>query len=159
MGRRRAPAWNIEFVINNAGVPEGGSVVEIPTLNIRREFEVNVTRPLLLTQGIAKQMVKRGRGTDRVDLFANRSESRPFTGLLAPSKHAVKAIAEAMGQALHPFGIGVATVNPEPFLTGFTDCGPAPDFVRSARPQNSHEPGAGVPVVRHFETAHNLFAY
>ncbi len=79
--------------------------------------------------------------------------------LCCASKHAVKATAEAVGLELHPFGNEVATVNPEPFLTGFTDCGQAPDFVRSARPQNSHEPGAGVPVVRHFETAHNLFAY
>lgn len=58
--RRKALAWNVEILVNNAGVGEGGSTVEIPAVNIRNEFEVNVVGPLLLTQGIAKQMVKRG---------------------------------------------------------------------------------------------------
>src|SRR5215471_18025531 len=60
--RRKALAWNVEILVNNAGVLEGGSVVDIPAVNVRREFEVNVVGPLLLTQGIAKQMVKRGKG-------------------------------------------------------------------------------------------------
>ena len=45
--------------MNNAGVGEGGSTLDIPAGNIRRQFEVNVIGPLLLTQGIAKQMVER----------------------------------------------------------------------------------------------------
>jgi len=60
--RRKALAWNIEILVNNAGVLEGGSVLDIPGSNMRHEFEVNVIGPLLLTQGIAKQMVKRGKG-------------------------------------------------------------------------------------------------
>src|SRR6516162_4866439 len=58
--RRKALAWNIEILVNNAGVLEGGSVLDVPGSHIRHEFEVNVIGPLLLTQGIAKQMVKRG---------------------------------------------------------------------------------------------------
>ena len=57
--RKKALAWNIEILVNNAGVLEGGSVLDIPGSNMRHEFEVNVIGPLLLTQGIAKQMVKR----------------------------------------------------------------------------------------------------
>jgi len=60
--RKKALAWNIEILVNNAGVLEGGSVLDIPGSNMRHEFEVNVIGPLLLTQGIAKQMVKRGKG-------------------------------------------------------------------------------------------------
>ena len=60
--RKKALAWGVEILVNNAGVLEGGSVVDIPAANMRREFEVNVIGPLLLTQGIAKQMVKRGGG-------------------------------------------------------------------------------------------------
>src|ERR1700761_8976905 len=57
--RKKALGWNVEILVNNAGVLEGGSVVDIPAVNMRRELEVNVIGPLLLTQGIAKQMVKR----------------------------------------------------------------------------------------------------
>jgi len=121
--RRKALAWNVEILVNNAGVLEGGSVVDIPALNMRRQYEVNVVGPLLLTQGIAKQMVKRGQG--RIVWVSSREglNVNPFTGIYAASKHAVEAIAETMSLELQEFGIEVATVNPGPFLTGFNDRG------------------------------------
>src|SRR4051812_24428799 len=60
--RKKALALNVEILVNNAGLLEGGSVMDIPGLNMRNQFEVNVFGPLLLTQGIAKQMAKRGEG-------------------------------------------------------------------------------------------------
>jgi NAD(P)-dependent dehydrogenase (short-subunit alcohol dehydrogenase family) len=121
--RRKALAWNVEILVNNAGVLEGGSVVDIPAPNMRNEFEVNVVGPLLLTQGIAKQMVKRGRG--RIVWVSSREglNVNPFTGIYSASKHAVEAIAETMSLELQEFGIEVATINPGPFLTGFNDRG------------------------------------
>jgi NAD(P)-dependent dehydrogenase (short-subunit alcohol dehydrogenase family) len=121
--RRKALAWNVEIMVNNAGVLEGGSVVDIPALNMRREFEVNVIGPLLLTQGIAKQMVKRGEG--RIVWVSSREglNVNPFTGIYSASKHAIEAIAETMSLELQEFGIEVATINPGPFLTGFNDRG------------------------------------
>jgi hypothetical protein len=90
---------------------------------MRNEFEVNVIGPLLLTQGIAKQMVKRGRG--RIVWVSSREgiNVNPFTGIYSASKHAVEAIAETMSLELQEFGIQVATINPGPFLTGFNDRG------------------------------------
>jgi NAD(P)-dependent dehydrogenase (short-subunit alcohol dehydrogenase family) len=119
--RRKALTWNVEILVNNAGVGEGGSTVDIPAFNIRNEFEVNVIGPLLLTQGIAKQMVKRGAG--RIVWVSSREglNVNPFTGVYSASKHAVEAIAETMAYELQEFGIEVATINPGPFLTGFND--------------------------------------
>jgi NAD(P)-dependent dehydrogenase (short-subunit alcohol dehydrogenase family) len=119
--RRKALAWNVEILVNNAGEGEGGSTVDIPAFNIRNEFEVNVIGPLLLTQGIAKQMVKRGAG--RIVWVSSREglNINPFTGVYSASKHAVEAIAETMAYELQEFGIEVATINPGPFLTGFND--------------------------------------
>jgi NAD(P)-dependent dehydrogenase (short-subunit alcohol dehydrogenase family) len=121
--RRKALEWNVEILVNNAGLLEGGSVLDIPAVNMRREFEVNVIGPLLLTQGIAKQMVKRGEG--RIVWVSSREglNTNPFTGIYSASKHAVEAIAETMSLELQEFGIEVATVNPGPFLTGFNDRG------------------------------------
>ena len=121
--RRKALAWGVEILVNNAGVLEGGSVVDIPAANMRREFEVNVIGPLLLTQGVAKQMVKRGEG--RIVWVSSREgiNVNPFTGIYSASKHAIEAIAETMSAELQEFGIEVATVNPGPFLTGFNDRG------------------------------------
>jgi NAD(P)-dependent dehydrogenase (short-subunit alcohol dehydrogenase family) len=119
--RKKALGWGIEILVNNAGVGEGGSTVDIPAENIRRQFEVNVVGPLLLTQQIAKQMVKRGEG--RIVWVSSREglNVNPFTGIYAASKHAVEAIAETMANELQEFNIEVATVNPGPFLTGFND--------------------------------------
>ena len=121
--RRKALGWNVEILVNNAGVLEGGSVVDIPGSNMRHEFEVNVIGPLLLTQGIAKQMVKRGEG--RIVWVSSREglNVNPFTGIYSASKHAIEAVAETMSMELREFGIEVATINPGPFLTGFNDRG------------------------------------
>ena len=121
--RKKALAWNVEILVNNAGVLEGGSVIDIPGSNIRNEFEVNVIGPLLLTQGIARQMVKRGEG--RVVWVSSREglNVNPFTGIYSASKHAIEAIAQTMSLELQEFGVEVATINPGPFLTGFNDRG------------------------------------
>lgn len=119
--RRKALGWDVEILVNNAGVGEGGSTVDVPAENVRHQFEVNVVGPLALTQGIAKQMVKRGEG--RIVWVSSREglNVNPFTGVYSASKHAVEAIAESMADELQEFGIEVATVNPGPFLTGFND--------------------------------------
>lgn len=121
--RKKALAWNVEILVNNAGMLEGGSVIDIPGANIRHEFEVNVVGPLLLTQGIAKQMVKRGEG--RIVWVSSREglNVNPFTGIYSASKHAIEAVAQTMSLELQEFGVEVATVNPGPFLTGFNDRG------------------------------------
>jgi short-subunit dehydrogenase len=84
--RRKALAWNVEILVNNAGVLEGGAVVDVPAFNMRHEFEVNVFGPLLLTQGIAKQMVKRKKG--RIVWVSSREglNVNPFTGIYSASK-------------------------------------------------------------------------
>jgi short-subunit dehydrogenase len=119
--RRKALNWEIEILVNNAGVGEGGSTVDVPASNIRHQFEVNVMGPLLLTQGIAKQMARRRAG--RIVWVSSREglNVNPFTGIYSASKHAVEAIAESMKYELQEFGVEVATINPGPFLTGFND--------------------------------------
>src|ERR1700677_2164939 len=121
--RRKALGWNVEILVNNAGALEGGSVLDIPGANMRNEFKVNVIGPLLFTQGIAKQMVKRGQG--RIVWVSSREglNVNPFSGIYSASKHAVEAVAQTMALELQEFGIEVATVNPGPFLTGFNDRG------------------------------------
>ncbi|MBY8856787.1 SDR family oxidoreductase [Nocardia sp. CA2R105] len=119
--RSKALDWGVQILVNNAGIGEGGATVDIPAWNIRNQFEVNVFGPLLLTQGIAKQMI--GQGGGRIVWVSSREglNVNPFTGLYSASKHAIEAIAETMAYELQEYGIEVATVNPGPFLTGFND--------------------------------------
>lgn len=121
--RAKALGWDVEILVNNSGLLEGGAVVDIPGDNVRNSFEVNVVGPLLLTQGIAKQMA--GRREGRIVWVSSREglNVNPFTGLYSAAKHAIEAIAQTMSIELQEFGVEVATVNPGPFLTGFNDRG------------------------------------
>lgn len=119
--RERALDWDVEVLLNNAGVSEGGSTVDIPAERLRRQFEVNVIGPILLTQPLAKRMAARRSG--RIVFMSSVAGLTvdPFTGAYAASKHAVEAFADALDQELAEFGVTVATINPGPFLTGFND--------------------------------------
>ncbi|MDT0425511.1 MULTISPECIES: SDR family oxidoreductase [Streptomyces] len=119
--RENAWSWDVEVLLNNAGVSEGGATADIPEERLRRQFEVNVFGPVLLTQGIARRMAARRRG--RIVFMSSVAGLTvdPFTGAYAGSKHAVEAFADALDQELAEFGVTVATINPGPFLTGFND--------------------------------------
>ena len=119
--RRNAWSWDVDVLLNNAGVSEGGSTVDIPADHLRHQFEVNVFGPILLTQGFAKKMVTRESGKIVFMSSVAGLTTDPFTGAYSASKHAVEAFADALDQELAEFGITVATINPGPYLTGFND--------------------------------------
>lgn len=119
--REKAWKWDIDVLVNNAGVSEGGSLVDIPEMNIRNQYEVNVFGTLLLTQGFARQMIQKKRGrivfiTSISGLMANA-----FSGPYVSSKYALEGIASTLSQELMEHNVEVATVNHGPFLTGFND--------------------------------------
>jgi NAD(P)-dependent dehydrogenase (short-subunit alcohol dehydrogenase family) len=119
--RRRAMAWDVDVLVNGAGIIEGGAIVDIPGENMRRQFEVNVIGPVLLTQGVAKTMIKRRSGKIIFMSSVVGIVSGPFVGVYGASKHAIEAIAATMSMELQEFGVQVAVVNPGPYLTGFND--------------------------------------
>jgi len=121
--RRRAMSWDVDVLVNGAGIIEGGAIVDIPAENMRRQFEVNVIGPVLLTQGIAKKMIARRSG--RIVFFSSVVGilSGPFVGIYGAAKHALEGIAETMAMELQEFGVQIAVINPGPYLTGFNDAG------------------------------------
>jgi NAD(P)-dependent dehydrogenase (short-subunit alcohol dehydrogenase family) len=121
--RQRAASWDIDVLVNGAGIIEGGAIVDIPAENIRRQFEVNVFGPMQLTQSIARKMIARRRGKIIFMSSVVGILSGPFVGAYGASKHALEAIAETMAMELQEFGVEVATINPGPYLTGFNDAG------------------------------------
>lgn len=121
--RRRAMSWDVDVLVNGAGIIEGGAIVDIPVESIRRQFEVNVFGPVLLTQGIARKMIVRRSGKIIFMSSVVGILSGPFVGMYGASKHALEAIAETMAMELQEFGVEVAVINPGPYLTGFNDAG------------------------------------
>lgn len=121
--RRRAMSWDVDVLVNGAGIIEGGAIVDIPAENMRRQFEVNVFGPVLLTQGIARKMIARRSGRIIFMSSVVGILCGPFVGIYGASKHALEAIAETMAMELQEFGVEVAVINPGPYLTGFNDAG------------------------------------
>lgn len=119
--REKVPEWDVDILLNNAGISEGGSVLDIPASAIERQFQTNVVGPIALTQIAARRMIRRKSG--RIIFMSSVAGLTvdPFSGAYSASKHAVEAFAEALYKETRPFNIDVITINPGPFLTGFND--------------------------------------
>jgi NAD(P)-dependent dehydrogenase (short-subunit alcohol dehydrogenase family) len=118
----RVVGWELDVLVNNAGIGEGGPISEIPLDLVRRNFEINVFASLDLTQRTVKRWV-RSRTRGKIVFLSSilGVVSPPMVGAYSATKHAVQAIAEAMQDELRPFGIQVQTINPGQFLTGFNE--------------------------------------
>jgi NAD(P)-dependent dehydrogenase (short-subunit alcohol dehydrogenase family) len=113
---------DVDVLWNNAGLGESGPVSEIPVDLVRRNYEVNVFKPLELTQGFISKWVK---AKKKAKIVFTSSMGGLFTpagfGVYVSTKHALESVAEAMQQELAPHGIKVQTINPGAYLTGFNE--------------------------------------
>jgi short-subunit dehydrogenase len=121
--RKHAWDWDIDVLVNNAGICEAGPISEQPIELIRQNFETNVFCNLALTQGFVRKMVQKKSGKIVFMSSMGGLATVALGGAYCATKHALEAIAEAMKAELAPFGIKVATVNPGAFNTGFNDRG------------------------------------
>jgi len=120
---KQAQGWDIDILWNNAGMGEAGPVWEIPVDIVRKNYEVNVFLPLVLTQGVVQKWVREGKRGNKV-VFTS-SMGGLFTpanwGTYVSTKHALEAFAEAMQQELAPYGIKIQTINPGAYYTGYNE--------------------------------------
>ncbi|MCT4302804.1 short-chain dehydrogenase [Elizabethkingia anophelis] len=115
--------YDIDILISNAGIMEGGPIAEQPLELIRSMFEVNVFGALELAQGFIKKFVAKKSGKIVFTSSMGGLWTVPYVAAYCASKHALEAIAEGLKTELEPFGIKVATCNPGVFGTGFNDRG------------------------------------
>lgn len=111
-----------DILWNNAGYGESGPVSEIPLDLVRKNYEINVFKPLELTQGFIAKWVKEGK---KAKIVFTSSMGGLFTpagwGTYVSTKHALESVAEAIAQEVAPFGIKVQTINPGAYLTGYNE--------------------------------------
>lgn len=121
LDRKRAWLWDIDVLVNNASVKEGGSLVDIPEENLRKQYEINVFGTILFTQGFARQMIAKNRGKIIFVSSISGLMVNAFSGPYSSSKFAIESVADTLRQELQEFNVEVATINPGPYLTGFND--------------------------------------
>ncbi|MEA1231173.1 SDR family oxidoreductase [Acinetobacter sp. IRS14] len=120
--RERAATWNVDVLINNAGIAETGPLAEIPMEHFKRNFDVNVFSALALTQSIIQNMVKSNIAGQIIFISSVAGLiTKALTGPYCATKHAIEAMAEVLSEELKDYNIKVTVVNPGPYDTGFND--------------------------------------
>lgn len=121
--RQAAFDYEIDVLVNNAGIMETGPVAEIPMSHVRRNYETNVFGTLAMIQGFAPQMVKRGNGKIVTVTSMGGLITVPFVAIYTSTKHALEGLIEGLKDELAGTGVEICTVNPGSYATGFNDRG------------------------------------
>ncbi|HKX85406.1 MAG TPA: SDR family oxidoreductase [Flavobacterium sp.] len=107
----------IDVVINNAGVGITGPIEEIPTEEIKNNFETNLFGPIEVMKAVLPQMRSQKSG-----LIINITSiagymGLPYRGIYSASKGALELITEALRMETKQFGIQITNVAPGDFAT------------------------------------------
>lgn len=120
-------------LVNNAGIAVAGPLLHLPLDEFRKQMEVNVTGPFLVTKAFAPLL-----GTDRslagkpgrvvqISSVAGK-RALPFMGAYAASKHAIEGMSASLRRELMPYGIDVLVIGPGAVKTPIWDKGGLADI-------------------------------
>lgn len=119
--RAKIEKYDLDVLINNAGIGESGSLAEIPSEKIRDNFEVNVFCAIELTQLALKKMLQNNKGTVLFISSLGGRITMPFLGAYSMTKFALSSGAEAMRKEIHLVrkNVHVSLIEPGAYHTGF----------------------------------------
>jgi NAD(P)-dependent dehydrogenase (short-subunit alcohol dehydrogenase family) len=107
----------LQAVINNAGIIVQGPLELVPLDELRRQFEVNVYGPALVTRAFLPLLRTGGGRLISVSAPTGRV-AMPYLGVLSASKAALESLSDAARVELAPWGIPVSIVQPGAMATG-----------------------------------------
>lgn len=112
---------NIDILVNNAAIGEGGSMAEIPMNLVRSNFEVNVFSYFEVIQVVLKQMIQRKKG--KIINMASLAGliPIPYLGSYCATKASIIKMTETLKMELKDIdaNIQVCLVEPGLYHTGF----------------------------------------
>jgi short-subunit dehydrogenase len=110
-----------EVLVNNAGYAIRGAIEDVPLLDTRRLFEVNVFSVLRITQACLARMRSVGKGLIvNISSVAGKA-SFPCNSNYSATKHAIEAFTESLRLEVAHLGIRVVLVRPGPIATEFNE--------------------------------------
>lgn len=107
----------IDILINNAGVGITGPLEEIPTEEIKNNFETNLFGPIEVMKAVLPQMRSQKSGLILNITSIAGYMGLPFRGVYSASKGALELVTEAMNMEVKSFGIKIVNVAPGDFAT------------------------------------------
>lgn len=112
---------SLDILVNNAGSGLYAPIATGSIENMRRLFEVNFWGAIQCIQAAVPYMQSQRRGhIVNVSSIAGRF-SPPYMGAYAATKHALRAVSDALRNELAAAGIGVSTIYPGLTQTSFTE--------------------------------------
>ncbi|MFA9426430.1 SDR family oxidoreductase [Natronorubrum sp. A-ect3] len=112
---------SIDCLVNNAGYAQMGPMEDVSTVDLHRQFDVNVYGPHRLVRAALPHMRAQGKGRIiNVSSVIGRI-SIPGSGAYAGSKHALEAMSDSLRAEVEEFGIDVTIIEPGPVETNFTE--------------------------------------
>jgi NAD(P)-dependent dehydrogenase (short-subunit alcohol dehydrogenase family) len=120
-------------LVNNAGVVVSGPLLYMRPSEFRRQLEVNMVGPLMVTQAFAPLLGTDDRKTGPVGRIVNISSTvakvvPPFLGAYAASKWGLEGMSEALRRELMLFGIDLVIIEPGTVNTALYDKGETEDL-------------------------------
>ena len=121
--RKKALDLDLDCIICNAAVAQGGSFLEIDMEKVRENFEVNVFSNFQLVKNILKQMISKDKG--RIVIISSLAANVPilFASSYSASKASVSSITKALKKevSLINKNVKIALVEPGLYHTGFNN--------------------------------------
>lgn len=111
----------VDTLVNNAGYGAMGPLLDVPSSEWQRQFEVNVFAPMALARAVMPGMIARRRGRIVNISSVSGVMTTPFAGPYCASKAAVNAMSDALRMELAPLGVQVVTVQPGGIRSSFGD--------------------------------------
>jgi len=105
-------------VVNNAGYSELGAVEEVSAAAARRQLDVNLIAPAVVSSCALPAMRERGTGRIvMVSSIAGRAAILPLNGWYHASKFGLEALSDVLRMEVASFGVRVSVIEPGFFKT------------------------------------------
>ena len=118
-----AAAGEIDVLVNNAGIVEGGPIEGYPMESAQRCFDTNVFGPLRMVQALVPAMRERGSGVVVNVTSVEGRVAAPLAGIYCATKHALEALSESLALEVGHFGVRVVIVEPGYIAPGMKGAG------------------------------------
>ena len=112
-----ATTGKLDVVINNAGVGITGPLEEIPTAEIKNNFETNFFGPIEVMKAVLPQMRQQKSGLIINVTSIAAYMGLPYRSVYSASKGALELISEGLSMEVKSFGIQITNVAPGDFAT------------------------------------------
>jgi len=120
-------------LVNNAGIVVSGPLLYLRPSKFRRQLEINMVGPLMVTQAFAPLLGTDNKKMGPIGRIVNISSTvakvvPPFLGAYAASKWGLEGMSEALRRELMLFGIDLVIIEPGTVNTAMYDKGETEDL-------------------------------